>query len=84
MICNTIKMDIISSEKIILELLEKHSQKQLLSSYKFSAFICVKYLLNEEYSTCTEDTYICDNQLLLYQTHLTNQDLRDARKIYNI
>jgi hypothetical protein len=84
MICNTIKMDIISSEKIILELLEKHSQKQLLSSYKFSAFICVKYLLNEEYSSCTEDTYICDHQLLLYQTHLTIQELRNARITYNI
>lgn len=77
-------MDIISSEKIILELLEKHSQKQLLFSYKFSAFICVKYILNEEYSTCTEDTYICDNQLLFYQTHLTNQDLKDTRITYNV
>jgi hypothetical protein len=77
-------MDIISSEKIILELLEKHSQKQLLTSYKFSAFICVKYILNEDYSTCTEDTYICDNQLLFYQTHLTNQDLKDARITYNV
>lgn len=84
MICNTNTMDIISSEKIVLELLEKYSQKQLLFSYKFSAFICVKYILNEEYSTCTEDTYICDNQLLLYQTHLTKQDLKDARITYNV
>jgi len=72
-------MDIISDEKIVQELLRKHSQKQLLSLYKFSAFICVNYLLNEEYSTCTEDTYICDNELLLYQTHLTKQDLTQVR-----
>ena len=74
----------ITSENIVLELLEKHSQKQLLSLYHFSAYICVKYLLCNEYASCTEDTYICDNQLLQYQPHLTSNDLIDARKTWNI
>ena len=77
-------MDIISSEEVVKKLLETYSQKQLLYKYKFTAFICVAYILNDDYSSCTEDTYICDNQLLFYQTHLTNVDLIKARKKYDV
>jgi len=50
--------------------------KRLLVTQILTAEFCVKYLLNpEEYGMCAEDEYISKNDILLYQKHITKEEL---------
>ena len=68
------------TDRQMIELFNKCTQRQIMTRYKLTARQCVLYLLNTEYSQCDEDTYICDNEVLIYQPHLTDKDLIDERK----
>ena len=42
-----------------------------------TAEFCVKYILDEKYMTCLEDTYLIDfNYVLQKQPHITKEELR--------
>ena len=55
--------------------------KIILNTQILTAEFCVKYILNDDYASCVEDTYyFTDGKVLMKQTHLTQSDLDDARK----
>jgi hypothetical protein len=68
------KYDITTLERNINNL----SIKTLLYTQKLTADFCVKYILNYEYSSCVEDTYICIGDVLNAQKHLTLSDIDAA------
>jgi hypothetical protein len=68
------KYDISALEKNINNL----STKTLLYTQKLTADFCVKYILNYEYSSCVEDTYICIGDVLNAQKHITLADIDAA------
>lgn len=50
--------------------------KTLLRTQILTAEFCIKYLLNNEYASCVEDTYYFTyGKILLYQTHITEHQL---------
>jgi hypothetical protein len=51
-----------------------------LYTQKLTADFCVKYILNEEYSSCVEETYINAYDVLQAQPHITKEELSDALK----
>ena len=56
------------------------SIKKLLYTQVLTAEFCAKYILNDEYASCVEETYICDIDVLHNQPHIKQSDLCDARK----
>lgn len=68
------KYDISALEKNINNL----STKTLLYTQKLTADFCVKYILNEQYASCVEDTYICIGDVLTAQKHITLADIDAA------
>jgi hypothetical protein len=53
--------------------------KILLRTQTLTAEFCVKYILNDDYASCIEDTYYFDySRVLLHQTHLTAKQLDEA------
>jgi len=53
--------------------------KVLLRTQTLTAEFCVKYILNDDYASCVEDTYYFDyNRVLLHQSHLTENQLDEA------
>ena len=68
------KYDISTLERNINNL----SIKTLLYTQKLTADFCVKYILNYEYSSCVEDTYICIGDVLNAQKHITLADIDAA------
>ena len=68
------KYDISTLEKNINNL----SIKTLLYTQNLTADFCVKYILNDEYASCIEDTYICISDVLNAQNHLTVSDIATA------
>ena len=54
------------------------SVKYLLNYQILDAEFCAKYILNDFCSTCNEDTYICTDDVLRKQPHITRTDLADA------
>ncbi len=58
--------------------------KRLLTTQKLTASFCVKYLLNpEEYGMGVEDEYISKNDILLYQKHITSEELEEHLMLSN-
>jgi len=56
---------------------------RILNRYqKLSAYICAKYVIfggnNEEYGDCTEDRWLSDYDVLMKQTHITEEELSQA------
>jgi hypothetical protein len=76
------KIDISAfTEKQIKEVLTKCSIEEMLSDYKLTADFCVKYILStDEYAAGVEDSYFDTNDVLLYQKHLTMEDLKNVYK----
>lgn len=66
------KYDIFTLEKNIHNL----SMKTVLYTQNLTAEFCVKYILNEDYASCVEDTYICIGEVLRAQKHLTLADIQ--------
>jgi len=73
--------------KYDIEILEENvdyiNMKACVNTQKLTAEFCVKYVLNEDYMSCIEDTY-CINYgyVLQRQPHLTKEDIfREYAKI---
>ena len=54
--------------------------RTILAKQKITADFAIKYILNDEYHTSTEESYICDYDVLKSQKHLTKEDLALARQ----
>jgi hypothetical protein len=71
-------------KKYSIDLLEKNidnlSISIILKTQILTADFCVKYILNEEYASCVEETYICDLDVLYHQPHIKHNDLYNARR----
>ena len=51
--------------------------KTIVNTQILTAEFCVKYILDEKYMTCIEDTYLIDfNYVLHKQPHITEEELR--------
>jgi len=75
--------------KYDIETLEKNidhiDMKTCVNTQMLTAEFCVKYILNEEYMSCVEDTYcLVTSYVLKRQPHLTLEDImREYKKINN-
>ena len=75
--------------KYDIETLEKNidyiNVKTCVNTQILTAEFCVKYILNEDYMSCIEDTYCIDKGYVLRrQPHLSNEDImREYAKINN-
>lgn len=70
--------------KYSIDILEKNidnlSITRILNTQTLTPEFCIKYILNEDYASCVEETYICDIDVLHKQPHIKQSDLCDARK----
>jgi len=67
------------SMKDIMTNLEHLDLKILVNTQRLTAEFCVKYIMNDNYVTCTEDQYLfCNDYVLSKQTHLIQKDLNNA------
>jgi hypothetical protein len=58
--------------------------RKLLQTQKLTPEFCAKYILNpEKYGMCREDHYLCDDDILLYQKHISKDDLMNAKEREN-
>jgi len=56
--------------------IDRLSLKKLLVTQKLTAEFCKLYLLNPvKHGMCVEDHYIFIEDILMYQTHITKQEL---------
>jgi hypothetical protein len=62
------------------ENIEKFSLWKLLKTQILTPEFCVRYILDEDFASCDEDTYICVHNVLQYQKHITEEQLVDAFK----
>jgi len=69
--------------KYPIEVLEKNiynlSISRILNTQILTPEFCVKYILNEDYASCVEETYICDLDVLHKQPHIKQVELLNAR-----
>ena len=55
---------------------------EIVEHHELSAEFCIKYLLNpEEHGMCVEDHYISKNDILLYQKHITSEELERLLRV---
>ena len=63
------------------------SLRVLLRNQRLTPYICAKYIVfggrNGAYADCCEDSWISIGEVLNYQTHITLEDMVEARKIVN-
>ena len=74
--------------KYDIETLEKHvdslNMKTCVNTQILTAEFCVKYVLNEDYMSCIEDTYCIDTGYVLRrQPHLTYEEIMSEYKKIN-
>ena len=62
----------------LVESVDNLSVKYLLNYQILDAEFCAKYILNDYCSTCVEDTYICNGDVLQKQPHISRLDLAEA------
>jgi hypothetical protein len=75
-------------KKYTIDLLEKNitflSIKTILYTQDLTPEFCVKYILNDKYASCHEDTFICMGDVLNAQKHITKKEIYEAfNKIYD-
>jgi len=75
-------------KKYNIELLEKNihnlSMKTLLYTQDLTAEFCIKYILNEKYASCVEDTFLSMGNVLDSQKHITRGEIYQAfNKLYS-
>ncbi len=75
-------------KKYTIDLLEKNinflSIKTLLYTQDLTPEFCVKYILNDKYASCVEDTFIRVGDVLNAQRHITKKEIYDAfNKLYD-
>lgn len=67
--------------QILEDNLENLDLKIILKTQILTADFCVKYILNDNYASCVEDTYyFTDGKVLIHQPHLMQHDLDEVRK----
>ena len=76
------------NEKYDIKTLEKNidhiNVKTCVNTQILTAEFCVKYILNEDYMSCIEDTYCIDiGYVLKRQPHLTYEEIRAEYKKIN-
>ena len=74
-------------KKYDIEVLEKNihnlSMKTLLYTQDLTADFCIKYVLNEKYASCVEDTFLSMGDVLNAQKHITRFAIYQAyNKVY--
>jgi len=74
-------------KKYDIEVLEKNiynlSMKTLLYTQDLTADFCIKYVLNEKYASCVEDTFLSMGDVLNAQKHITRSAIYQAyNKVY--
>jgi phenylalanyl-tRNA synthetase alpha subunit len=74
-------------KKYDIEVLEKNiynlSMKTLLYTQYLTADFCIKYILNEKYASCVEDTFLSMGDILNAQKHITRSSIYHAyNKVY--
>ena len=57
---------------------------RILYTQRLTPEFCVKYILSEDYASSVEETYICDKDVLYYQSHLKQEQLMEARDNLNV
>jgi hypothetical protein len=63
---------------------DKINMKTCVNTQTLTAEFCVKYVLNEDYMSCIEDTYCIDKGYVLKrQPHITEKELMDAYEKIN-
>lgn len=74
------KVDITNfNQEQIEKILHDCSIKEMLNKYKLTAEFCVKYILTtDDYAASVEDSYHDIHDVLLYQDHLTYEDIVKA------
>jgi hypothetical protein len=75
-------------KKYDIEVLEKNihnlSMKTLLYTQDLTAEFCIKYILNEKYASCVEDTFLSMGDVLNAQKHITRTAIYQAyNKVYS-
>ena len=80
--------NMLRNKKYNIDLLEKNinflSIKTLLYTQDLTADFCVKYILNDKYASCVEDTFIRVGDVLNAQKHITKKEIYEAfNKIYD-
>ncbi len=73
-----IKNKNVYSIKELVESVDNLSVKYLLNYQLLDAEFCAKYILNDYCATCNEDTYICTDDVLHKQPHITRIELTEA------
>ena len=76
------------NKKYHIDLLEKNihnlSMKTLLYTQDLTADFCIKYILNEKYASCVEDTFLSISDVLNAQKHITRAAIYQAfNKVYS-
>ena len=74
-------------KKYDIEVLEKNiynlSMRTLLYTQDLTADFCIKYVLNEKYASCVEDTFLSIGDVLNSQKHITRSSIYHAyNKVY--
>jgi hypothetical protein len=58
--------------------------KTLLYTQDLTAEFCIKYVLNEKYASCVEDTFLSMGDVLNAQKHITRAAIYQAyNKVYS-
>lgn len=57
-------------EEMLVKNIDKLDLRNILSTQKLSLEFCSKYILNEQYHKCVEDSYLDMSDILKYQPHL--------------
>jgi len=69
-------------KKYTIDLLEKNinflSIRTILYTQDLTPEFCVKYILNDKYASCVEDTFICMGDVLNAQKHITKKQIYEA------
>ena len=78
-LCNT---------KYSIEVLAKHihylNKKVVLRTQELTAYFCVRFILDMDIESGSEDSYLYDkNHILRMQEHITSEEFDEAYKLYN-
>jgi hypothetical protein len=86
--CQKIKIQIeifdhdLRNNKYSIDILEENidnlTNKTLLYTQKLTSDFCVNYILNQEYTSCDEETYINAYDILQAQPHINKEELSDS------
>jgi len=60
------------------------SQWALVKYQDLTAEFCAKYILDEHYASCEEDTYICLDDIIWFQPHIKRHEIvNEYNRIHN-